>query len=270
MSKNKQPKKPTHVGEQQSKEKGYVNLSSKIPAWVADQLNIICELQGTDIYRIVQMCADFILETAKVTGPVPPQMQLLLNMMKVSVDWNKAFSFSNPTAQLDIAQVVLILQQHKKGLPRQGFGLAMIDKPYATDPQPTMTTCVDDILERLVQVSMPGLYKKLMQVGKAMESQSLCETLIILCDQAIQQYLKDMDAAELPQIGEYTDIGKTIAYGQRKRILQQRRVDEFTKANSPIIFSDQDFEAVNHEAGKKLTGDDIVNALGCHPIGVEP
>ena len=270
MTKEKEPKKPTHVGEQKTKADGYVQITGKVPSWVADLLNIICKARGCDLYRIIQMCVDFIIETAKVTGPVPPQMQTLLNMMKVSVDWNKAFSFSKPSAQLDIAQCILILQQHEKGQPRKGFGMVMIDKPYATDPKPVMTTCVDDILDRVVEVSMRGLYKELVKVGNTMESQSIRETLTMLCDAAIVQHLDEMDAAELPQIGEHTDMGKVINYGAKARQMRKRTIDENTKANNPIIFSDEDWSMAAHEAGHKVTGKDVVDAMGCDPIGVEP
>lgn len=263
-------KKTTNVGNQQSKDDGYVSIAAKVPVWVADLLNIICEARGTGLYRIIQMCADFIIETAKVNGPVPPQMQTLLNMMKVSVDWNKAFSFSNPSARLDIAQCILILQQSEKGMPRKGFGMIMIDKPYATDPQPVMTACVDDILERVVEVSMRGLYKELLKVGEALGSQSIRETLTMLCDAALLQHLDEMDAAELPQLGEHTDMGKTIEYASKKRQHRKRTIDEYTKANNPILFTDEDYHTANQEAGHKVTGDDVVSALDCHPIGVEP
>ena len=117
------------IGEQNSQENaGVKNVSTKVPLWVAELLNIICAARGTDIYGLMQLVLEFIIETAKVNGPVPPQMQALLHMLKMDADWNKAFSFSNPTATMDVAQVILVLQQHDGKQPKQGFGLAMIDK----------------------------------------------------------------------------------------------------------------------------------------------
>ena len=86
---------------------------------------------------------------------------MLLDMLKVEQGWHKAFNFADVTAQTEVAQVILILQQKGK----HGFGLTMIDKPFMGEPVETL--CVDDILERVIKVSMPGLYKKLDKVGKA-------------------------------------------------------------------------------------------------------
>ena len=131
------------IGEQNSQDNtGIKNVSTKVPVWVAELLNIICAARGTDIYGLMQLVLEFIIETAKVNGPVPPQMQALLHMLKMDADWNKAFSFSNPTATMDVAQVILVLQQHDKDGARQGFGLAMIDKPWLPGETPQMTLCV--------------------------------------------------------------------------------------------------------------------------------
>ena len=128
------------IGEQNSQD-GTKNVSTKVPVWVAELLNLICASRGTDIYGLLKLVLEFIIETAKVSGPVPPAMQTILHMLKMDVDWNRAFAFSDPSATMDVAQVILVLQQHDKGGARQGFGLAMIDKPFLPGETPTMTLC---------------------------------------------------------------------------------------------------------------------------------
>ena len=73
------------IGEQNSQESGMKNVSTKVPVWVAELLNIICASRGTDIYGLLKLVLEFIIETAKVSGPVPPQMQTILHMMKMDV-----------------------------------------------------------------------------------------------------------------------------------------------------------------------------------------
>jgi hypothetical protein len=234
------------IGEQNSQDKTK-NVSTKVPLWVADLLNIICKARGTDIYGLMQLVLEFIIETAKVRGPVPPQMQALLHMLKMDADWNKAFSFSNPTATMEVAQVILVLQQHNGKTPRQGFGLAMIDKPFLPGETPKMTLCVDDILERVAEVSMKGLYKDLRQIGIAYEAKSLRETLTMMCDAQLIEHLNQMDAEEMPSVGNFSNLGKAIEYGNRTKAKQKRSPDSVAQ-DQRFKFEDYDREVAEEEA----------------------
>ena len=243
------------IGEQNSQDNaGVKNVSTKVPLWVAELLNIICRARGTDIYGLMQLVLEFIIETAKVNGPVPPQMQALLHMLKMDADWNKAFSFSNPTATMDVAQVILVLQQHDGKQPKQGFGLAMIDKPFLPGETPTMTLCVDDILERVAEVSMKGLYKELRQMGVVYQTESLRETLTLMCDAQLIKHLDEMDAAELPALGNFHDFGKAIEYGQKHKRKPHRTPDSVANSQQKIIFDDYDREVADYEV-KDLEGE---------------
>jgi hypothetical protein len=228
------------IGEQNSQDSGFKNVSTKVPVWVADLLNIICKARGTDIYGLLKLVLEFIIETAKVNGPVPPQMQTLLNMLKMDVDWNKAFAFSDPTAQMDVAQVILILQQHDGKQPRHGFGLCMIDKPFLPGETPTMTLCVDDILERVVEITMAGLYKQLRKVGETIKSESLRETLTVMCDEQLLHYLRGLDANEMPGFGDRHDYGKVIEYDQKYKRLRHRTPDSLANSQQRIHFDESD------------------------------
>ena len=234
------------IGEQNSQD-GTKNVSTKVPVWVAELLNLICASRGTDIYGLLKLVLEFIIETAKVSGPVPPAMQTILHMLKMDVDWNRAFAFSDPSATMDVAQVILVLQQHDKDGARQGFGLAMIDKPFLPGETPTMTLCVDDILERVAEVSMKGLYRDLRQVGVALETESLRETLTMMCDAQLIKHLDEMDAAELPALGNFHDFGKAIEYGQKHKRKQHRTPDSYAQ-DQRIKFDDDDREVSDYEA----------------------
>lgn len=234
------------IGEQNSQD-GTKNVSTKVPVWVAELLNLICASRGTDIYGLLKLVLEFIIETAKVSGPVPPAMQTILHMLKMDVDWNRAFAFSDPSATMDVAQVILVLQQHDGKQPKQGFGLAMINKPWLPGETPTMTLCVDDILERVAEVSMKGLYKELRQMGQAYETDSLRETLTRMCDAQLIEHLKEMDAAENPSLGNFHDFGKAMEAVKYKR-KPHRTPDSVASSQQKIIFDDYDREIADMEA----------------------
>jgi len=237
------------IGEQNSQD-GTKNVSTKVPVWMAELLNLICASRGTDIYGLLKLVLEFIIETAKVSGPVPPAMQTILHMLKMDVDWNRAFAFSDPSATMDVAQVILVLQQHDKDGARQGFGLAMIDKPFLPGETPTMTLCVDDILERVAEVSMKGLYRDLRQVGVALEADSLRETLTMMCDAQLLAHLYESDREEGPQLGNFHDFGKSMEAVKYKR--KQHRTPDSLYADQrikqqTIMFDDYDREVSDCE-----------------------
>ena len=237
------------IGNQNNATDGTVTLSVKVPTWLARQLNIIAQTRGGDLNanHLLALCLQFIVETAKASGPMPVEMQTLLNMLKLDAAWNNAFNFANVSAQMDVAQIILVLQQHEgegaKGRARKGFGLAMIDKPFM-DEQARMTLCVDDILERVAEVSMPGLYRQLRDIGQSMSCESVRETLTTLCDAQTILNLEADFQAELPQIGDRADNGRAYAYGQRTKQTKRRTPDTMQQR---ITFTDEDRQQADEE-----------------------
>lgn len=256
------------IGEQKQREDGgTVTLSVKIPIWMADQLNAIAKLRGDNVNanNLLALCLQFIVETAKHNGPVAPEFKTLLNMLKMDSSWNNAFNFSKTDALYDVAQCILILQQSDGKQPRKGFGLMMISKPFMGDA--TYTTCVDDILERVAEVSMSGLYKQLRQVGVQLDSQSLRETLTLLCDAHSIDYLNQIDQEEMPGFGNYHDYGKPVEYGQRTKRKKHRTPDSLANSQQTIRFNEEDRERADDEVGD--SGKDMDKIMGFRPFGAE-
>ena len=149
--------------------------------------------------------------------------------------WQKAFNIANPD-DLDVAQVVLILEQKN----HRGFGAVMIDKPFCGSPQ-GQTECVDDILERVTQVTMQGIYKRLRQMGKKLDCQNLTDVLLTMLD--AQDFIDavDGDSQEGPQMGDIAPNGRALAYGKRTK-----RKKHFTPDTMPVtgnLFDDIDHDA---------------------------
>ena len=229
------------IGEQkQSEYGGSDTLSVKIPKWMSDLLNMIAKGMGDDVTanHILALCIQCVVEAAKCDGPVPTWLRLIIDMLKLDTSWHKAFNFGSTECQMDVAQIILVLQQHDGKEPRKGFGLAMIDKPFMGDAR--VTYCVDDILERVTEVSMKGLYKRLRQIGVELESQSLRETLTIMCDAQSIVNLEEQDRNELPGYGDRHDYGRAIEYGRKFKRKPHRTPDSVANSQQRIVFDDFD------------------------------
>ncbi|MBQ4386152.1 MAG: hypothetical protein II822_00885 [Prevotella sp.] len=257
---------------QKNKQDGWVMLNTKVPPEVAQLFDILANQRGMKSYELLQLLVQGFITSAKHTGPLTPQIRLLLEALKTDAAYQDAFNFASPTAREQIAQMVLILQQPGKC----GFGLVMIDHPFMSTA--TMTYCVDDILERVTEVSMVGLYKNLRQIGISIGSESMRETLVIMCDAQLIAQLDDEFQQEMPQMGNFTDYGRAIEYAAKKKAHQHRTPDGEANRQQRIKFTDEDREAAEQEAQRDLSSelskghaldDDLEQELGFRPHGSE-
>ena len=251
---------------QKTKDEGWVNISTKVPPHIGQLFDILADQRGMKSYELLQLLVNGFISSAKHNGPMTPEIRLLLESLKLDVAFNKAFNFASPTAQSEIAQVVLILQQPDK----KGFGLMMIDRPFMGEA--TVTYCIDSILERVTEVSMADLYKELRQMGVVLESKSIRETLITMCDAQQMELLREGDSEELPGMGNFHDFGKAIEYGQKTKGYKHRTPDSLTQQK--IVFTDFDRETADREAfGAPIDPtnvDDSPLGDGIKPFDVEP
>ena len=266
------------IGNQKQRDEGFVTVATKVPPHVAEFLNIFAAAKGTDIYGLLQLFIQTIMRAAKCETELPPSTKLLMHMLELGADWNHAFNFSSPSAMTDVAQVILVLQQYDgKGenrRPRKGFGLCMIDKPSMPGSKPKQTYCVDDILERVAEVSMQGLYKELRLIGAKAKTKSLRETLMQLCD-AYKVVLADEEMEEeLPDLGNYHDFGRVIEWGNRTKQRKHRTPDSLAMSQQKIIFDDFDRETADYEVGETEgehhTDRSDMPMGDVKPFGVEP
>ena len=168
--------------------------------------------------------------------------------------------------------MILVLQQPGK----KGFGLVMIDKPFMGDV--TVTRCVDDILERVIEVSMKGLYRQLRQIGISLQSESMRETLIVMCDAQQLVNLSEADNMEYPGYGTFNDTGRAVEYGKKHKRKPHRTPDSVANSQQRIKFDAydkyvQDCEAEDWEGEHRQHEEppkDMEQVLGFKPFDVEP
>jgi len=266
------------IGEQtQREELGCVTISCKVPAWVSDLLNIIAKSRDAVVNDLLKMCIMFLIETAKLTTEPSPDMKVLLNMIKMDANWSRMFNYCN-NGELDVAQCILVLQQNDGKKPREGFGLAMFNKPFMGEC--TQILSKDLILERVVELVMgPDDYKRLRDVGEYLESGSIRETLSRMIDYQLVINLDESDRGELPTFGNFHDFGNAIEYGNKAKQYKHRTPDSLANSQQTIQFDPETdavlaaYEAEGWEGehiGEHVSPEEIEDILGGKPFGVEP
>ena len=217
-----------------NKDERFEQLGTKIDPAMAEVLNACCDAMGVDVYHLLQWFAYTIVKASAPMHSLDPRIQKLMTMLDRDAGWQNAFNLCNPD-RLKIAQVVLILEQEN----HKGFGAVMVDKPFFNDAR--QTECVDDILERVCEVTMSGIYRRVRQMGADMECNNLSDVLLTMLDAQDILNAEERDAAEGPQIGDVAQNGKVLAYGKRTK-----RKKHYTPDTMPVtgnLFDDIDHEA---------------------------
>lgn len=212
----------------------YELLQTKISPQQAELLDAICNALGVNTYQIFQM---FFYTLCKASSPMhelSPEIRKLMTLMETDAGWAEAFNMANPE-KLRVAQVVLILEQPGK----KGFGAVMIDRPFMSEAR--MTECVDDILERVCEVTMHGIYKRLRLFGARMECNDLSDILLTLVDGETIALLDEEAKAEMKGEAMFDSRGRKIEYGQKSKAKQHRTPDSLAQ-DQRLQFEDIDHD----------------------------
>ena len=217
-----------------TKDERFEQLGTKIDPAMAEVLDACCNAMGVDVYHLLQWFAYTIVKASAPMHSLDPRIQKLMTMLDRDAGWQTAFNLCNPD-RLKIAQVVLILEQEN----HKGFGAVMVDKPFFNEAR--QTECVDDILERVCEVTMHGIYKQLRLMGADLECNNLSDVLLTMLDMQDFINLSDANAAEGPQMGDIAPNGRAVAYGKRTK-----RKKHYTPDTMPV--TGNLFEDIDHEA----------------------
>ena len=223
----------------------YELLQTKISPQQAELLDAICNVLGVNTYQIFQMFFYVLCKASAPMHELSPIIRKIMTMMETDAGWAEAFNMANPE-KMDVAQVVLILQQPGK----KGFGAVMVDKPFMSEAR--MTECVDDILERVAEVTMHGIYRRLRLLGARMECENLSDVLLTMIDAQSVIELEEENKVEMKGEPMFDDRGRPIKYGARTKAHGRRTPDSVATdgriKQTAIKFDTDDREAAEKEA----------------------
>ena len=225
----------------------FVPMGTKISPSAAVVWDAICQARQTDTYHMLQYFIYTMIKAAADPHGINPDIQKILTMLNTDAGWQKAFNLCAPNVKTKVAQVVLILEQEGK----EGFGAVMIDKPFMgkapekvddIDPNrsnPQMTENVDYILERVCEVTMQGIYRRLRLLGAEMDCKYLSDILLTMIDAQTVIELNQRDRDEMRGPDNYTDYGREYAYGKKTKSIQHKGIEDYDKQQT-IRFSPSD------------------------------
>ena len=216
------------IGEQESQERFKV-LATKISPEMAEQLNVICKSMGVDIYNLLQWFVYTLIRASSPQHELTPEIRRLMTMMESDHGWQTAFNLVNQN-RLNVAQTILILEQEG----RRGFGAVMIDKPWMG--QSRQTECVDEILERVTEVCMKGIYRRLRLVGASLGCEHLSDVLLTMIEDQMRIEQESSDFTEMQGPDNIADNGRPYQYAARTKTRQHRTPDSLAESQTRFNF----------------------------------
>ena len=215
-----------------SKDKNfYEPMGTKISPDMAKVWNEICDSLGTDTYHMLQWFIYAMIRAASPQHKLTPDIQRLMTWLENDVAWQDSINLCAPKGKMSIAQMVLILEQKDK----KGFAAVMIDKPYMHECK--QTECVDDIVERVIEVCTKGIYRRLRRLATDMDCTSLSDLLITMTDAQTILNLEEENRIEMNGENHFADNGKAIEYGKRTKRKHHKTPDSI---QTPIHFEPED------------------------------
>ena len=261
------------IGDQKTKDDGYVSIATKVPASVAELLSILAQMRGMEVYELLQLLVNGFISYAKADTEVPEEFRHLYESLKFDAAWNNAYNFASPTAQQDIAQMILILQQPG----RKGFGMMMVNKPFMSEAYQTM--CIPEMVTRVLEIALG--FRDFVSLRQMVVYHDASDVLDMIRKMIVAQGIldiEDSDRDELPGYGNHHDYGREVIYGNKHKRVPHRTPDSLANSQQTIQWTDDDRELAEYEAkgwegehiGEHVSPEDIDEALGCKPFDVEP
>lgn len=227
---------------EQNNQQGFEPKGTKINPAMAVVWDAVCDALGTNTYDLIQQFIYSVIRAASEQHDKSPEIQRLMDALDIDPGWQNAINLCAPNGRLKIAQMVLIVEQEGK----QGFGMVMLDKPYIGDVQQTEN--VNLIIERVIEVGMKRLYKKLRSIKEEMKCNWMSDVLASMIDAQDLLNTEQSNSEEMPGIGDYHDHGKRVVYGNKHKRVPHRTPDSVANSQMSIKWDDNDREMADMEA----------------------
>lgn len=243
--------------------KGFEPMGTKIDPAMAVVWNAVCQALGTDTYHMLQHFIYAMIRMASDAHSKTPEVEKLMMILDSDVAWQNAINLCAPKGKLSISQMILIIEDEE----RDGFAMTMLNKPF-------MGECVqidnaNAIIERVIEVGIKGLYKKMRQMKAEMRCEWLSDLLLTMLDAQELLNVTEADRMEMAGNAMFSDYGKPIEYGKKNKRKPHRTPDSLANSQQTIRFNDDDKKTADIESGVSDLGTQLDEEIGSRPFGYE-
>lgn len=159
----------------------YESIATKIAAEHKERLDKILESKGMNYYQWFQLMAEITIRMSDDRHNLSPAMSKMIQMFQMIPGWKDPTTLLDPNARPEIQSAIYMM--NTKG--KKGLKVVMVERDWFDGLwHETDTENVMDIVERVIEATLPQSYKWLRQRMTDLDCTRVFECLLRLADEA--------------------------------------------------------------------------------------
>lgn len=155
-----------------------IPITTKISAWAYERLTRICKRIGIDHYGLAQNTYWSFIKHMDDKHNLTPENEKVMATFENLIGWKENFTLADPNAKPQIAEATYYMTDENG---KKGVQVMHVERPFFG--KWTQNFNVQQILERFLCLTFPGLYKRLRFIAVCRECSSIFELLTdIACE----------------------------------------------------------------------------------------
>ena len=193
-------------------ENNFEIIATKVAPDVARRIEKIAAAKGMTKYQLNQMVLDTIVRYMDSAHNMTEEMERVMSVFEHMIGWADALNLADPTSKKEVTQAVYVM--HDASGKKKGCRCSMVSQPFFD--QWEQTENITTIFERMVEVLLPDMYRRLRELAVKMDCSSMVELLLTLADTADVEYMNAEFRKEFED-ADRSDWGKKPADAPYKR-----------------------------------------------------
>lgn len=238
----------------------YKVVNTKVKPEVWRQLKRICAKKDLSIYDMLQMMCDCLVRYMDDRHNLTPELEQAMSVFEHMTGWKNAFNHCDPSTGKEVCETVVVCQDPKG--KKTGHRVSMVRKPFMG--QVEQTENIVQIYERMTEVLLPEIYRKLRMLAVDMDCNSIVDLMHLMIDSQTVRQLEDELRRDFEDANR-AENGKAVEYGHRTR--RKKHVSPDSISQQTIMFGDEDCEQAEREANDMPSIDWLEDNAGFSPHG---
>ena len=156
----------------QDDEGKFVTVAGKVSTWCYGRLSRILRKRGLNIYQMIQNFCDSIVRNMDDKHNLTPESEKIMATFEHMIGWEDNFNLADPNVQPEVSEATYYLTDEDG---KKGVRVMHVEKPFFG--RWTQNFNIQQILERFMCLTFPGLYRRLRFIAVCRQCASIFELL---------------------------------------------------------------------------------------------
>lgn len=153
----------------------FVTVAGKVSAWNYWRLSRILRKRGLNIYQMIQNFCDSIVRNMDDRHNLTPESEKIMATFEHMIGWKDNFNLADPNVKPEVSEATYYLTDEDG---KKGVRVMHVEKPFFG--QWTQNFNIQQILERFMCLTFPGLYRRLRFIAVCRQCASIFELLTVI------------------------------------------------------------------------------------------